>query len=173
MNRVKQQAEFAVYIALAFIFGYIESLIPLPLPFPGMKLGLANLVIMIILYRKNFAYAFGAAMLRNILNAITFGSLFSFFYSLAGSIASLLIMALIRKWGNDRLSILSVSALGGIFHNMGQLIVAAVLIGPNSLLWYVPILYFSGLLTGAAIGMISGQCLARLPKNIGSDIENL
>lgn len=169
MNRVKQQAEFALYTALAFIFGYIESLIPLPLPFPGMKIGLANLVIMIILYRKNFACAFGAAMLRNILTAVTFGSMFSFFYSLAGSMASLLIMELMRRWGNGRWSILSVSALGGIFHNMGQILVASFLVGPSSILWYVPILYFSGLLTGAAIGVISGKCLERLPRNIGPD----
>ena len=80
MNQIRQISEFSIYTALAFIFGYIESLIPLPVPFPGMKIGLANLVMMIVLYRKNFRYAFGISMLRNLLNAITFGSLFSLLY---------------------------------------------------------------------------------------------
>ena len=97
MNQIRQISEFSIYTALAFIFGYIESLIPLPVPFPGMKIGLANLVMMIVLYRKNFRYAFGISMLRNLLNAITFGSLFSLLYSLAGSVLSLIAMAGLKK----------------------------------------------------------------------------
>ena len=163
MKYIKQQSEFSIYTALAFIFGYIESLIPLPVPFPGMKIGLANLIIMIALYRKGFRYAFGISMLRNLLNAFTFGSLFSFLYSLAGSILSLLVMGLKKKGTGSHLSVISVSALGGIIHNMGQLLVAACLVGFPSVLWYMPLLYFCGLLTGGFIGIISAQCLIRLP----------
>lgn len=168
MNQIRQISEFSIYTALAFIFGYIESLIPLPVPFPGMKIGLANLVMMIVLYRKNFRYAFGISMLRNLLNAITFGSLFSLLYSLAGSVLSLIAMAGLKKVRRARPKsehIVSVSALGGIVHNMGQLMVAAFLVGFSSIIWYLPVLYFCGLLTGILIGMVSKQCLARLPAD--------
>lgn len=168
MNQIRQISEFSIYTALAFIFGYIESLIPLPVPFPGMKIGLANLVMMIVLYRKNFRYAFGISMLRNLLNAITFGSLFSLLYSLAGSVLSLIAMAGLKKvrWAQPKSEhIVSVSALGGIVHNMGQLMVAALLVGFSSIIWYLPVLYFCGLLTGILIGMVSKQCLARLPAD--------
>ena len=169
MKSIRQISEFSNYTALAFIFGYIESLIPLPLPFPGMKLGLANLIIMIVLYRNGLKYAFGIAMLRNILNAFTFGSLFSFFYSLAGSLLSLFAMGLLRRWKHSPFSVVSVSALGGILHNIGQLLIAAFLVGFSSILWYVPILYFCGLVTGILIGILSAQCLMRLP---GSPVKS-
>ncbi len=164
MSNIKQISEFSIYTALAFIFGYLETLIPLPVPFPGMKLGLANLIVMITLYKKNFRYALGISCLRNLLCAFTFGSLFSFLYSIAGAILSLVGMALMKKWGDRYFSILSVSALGGILHNTGQLLVAGLLVGFGSILWYAPLLYFCGLLTGIIIGIFAGQCLQRLLK---------
>ncbi len=163
MIRINQQVEFSIFTALAFIFGYIESLIPLPVPFPGMKIGLANLIIVIVLYRKNLRYALCVSLLRSLLNAITFGSLFSLFYSLTGSLFSLLAMGLMKKWTGGTFSIVSVSALGGIVHNMGQLLVAALLVGFSSIAWYFPFLYFCGLLTGGLVGVASAQCLVRLP----------
>lgn len=162
MTNIKNIAEFSIYTALAFIFSYIESLIPLPIPFPGMKLGLANLVIIIVLYKKNFRYAFGLSMLRNLLNAVTFGSLFSLLYSLSGSILSLCGMFLIKKLVKKHFSILSVSAIGGILHNIGQFLAAILLVGVSSILWYLPVLYFSGLVTGLLIGWLAAQCLKRL-----------
>lgn len=165
MSHTKRIAEFSIYTALAFIFSYIESLIPLPLPFPGMKLGLANLVIVIVLYRKNFRYALGISMLRNLLNAFTFGSLFGLLYSLAGSILSLVCMALMKKFSGTHFTVISVSAVGGILHNMGQLLTAILLVGFHSIIWYLPILYFSGLVTGVLIGWLSMQTLKRYPEN--------
>ena len=148
MSRIRSLCEFSIYTSLAFIFSYLESLIPLPLPFPGMKLGLAYLVILIVLYQKNPRYALGLSMLRNLLNAFTFGSLFSLLYSTAGSLLSLSVMAFTLRLTKKRLSILSISALGGIFHNLGQLLSASFFVGFQSILWYAPILYFSGLFTG-------------------------
>lgn len=172
MSRIQKISEFSIYTALAFIFSYIESLLPLPLPFPGMKLGLANLVIVIVLYKKDFRYALTLSMLRNLLNAFTFGSLFSLLYSLAGSILSLLVMAAMKHPENPRsstekahLSIISVSAVGGICHNLGQFITAVLLVGLRSVLWYLPVLYFSGLVTGILIGYLSVQVIKRI-KNL-------
>lgn len=161
MSNIKQIAEFSIYTALAFIFSYIESLIPLPVPFPGMKLGLANLVIVIVLYQKNFRYALGLSMLRNLLNAFTFGSLFGLLYSFAGSILSLIAMALMKKFAGAHFTIISISAAGGILHNMGQLLTAILLVGFHSIIWYLPILYFSGLITGIFIGYLSREVQKR------------
>lgn len=165
-NRTAKIAELAVFTAAAFLFSYIESLFPLPIPFPGMKLGLANLVIVIILYREGLGAAFGVSMVRNILNALTFGSLFSLFYSLAGSVFSLLIMAVLKKAKHPQLSLISISAVGGIIHNIGQFVVAMCLVGFSAILRYLPFLYFAGLFAGVLIGILAKLCLDRLPKKL-------
>ena len=159
----QKTAKLAVYIALAFIFSYIESLIPLPIPFPGVKLGFANLVIIVVLYQSGFAAAFGVSLIRNILNALTFGNLFALFYSIAGSILSLLIMEGLRRLKPFHISIISVSSIGGIVHNMGQMLVASILVGGYAILHYFPFLYFAGLIAGLFIGILGKLCLERLP----------
>ena len=94
---IRAVAELSIYVALAFIFGYLENLFPIPMPVPGMKLGFANVITVIVLYRRNFRDALLVSLLRIILNAFTFGSLFSLLYSLAGSLLSLFIMTLIKR----------------------------------------------------------------------------
>ena len=169
---VRRMAELAVFTAIAFLFGYIESLFPLPLPFPGMKLGLANLVVVIVLYRFGFLPALGVSLLRNILNAFTFGSLFGFFYSLAGSLLSLAIMALWKKIKHPQFSLVSVSAVGGIFHNIGQFIVAVCLVGFSAIVYYLPFLYFAGLIAGVLIGVLADLCLRRLPPSMQINLSS-
>jgi len=159
-------AELSIFIAVAFLFSYIESLFPLPLPFPGMKLGLANLVILIVLYRSGLRDAFLVSIIRNILSALTFGSLFGLFYSLAGSVFSLLVMAGLQKTKHPQLSLISISAVGGVIHNLGQFVVAAFLVGPSAILPYLPFLYFAGLVAGILIGILAKLCLLRLPENL-------
>lgn len=160
LNNTKKIAELSVFTALAFIFSYIESLFPLPIPFPGIKLGLANLVIVIVLYRFDLKAAFFVSIIRNILNALTFGSLFGLLYSLAGSILSLLVMAFLKK--SKKLSLTGVSAVGGITHNMGQFLTAIALVGYEAIIYYLPFLYFSGIIAGVLIGIFAGLCLKRL-----------
>ena len=159
MNRTKKTAMLGLFIAIAFIFSYIESLFPLPIPFPGIKLGLANLIIVFVLYTDGLASAFAVSLLRNLLNALTFGNLFGLFYSLAGSILSLLIMWLLKS----RLSTVSVSAIGGIVHNLGQFLVAVALVGYDAILYYLPFLYFAGLIAGILMGILTQLCLTKLP----------
>lgn len=157
--------ELAIFTAVAFIFSYIESLFPLPIPFPGIKLGLANLIIVLVLYRDGFKNAFIVSMIRNILNAFTFGSLFGFFYSLAGSILSICAMAFLKNKNHLHLSTVGVSITSGILHNIGQFAVAACLVGFTAILPYLPFLYFAGLIAGALIGILAVLCLKRLPTN--------
>lgn len=163
MNHTKKITEFSIFTALAFVFSYMEALFPLPLPFPGIKLGFANLILLFALYRKNYRYALSLSLLRNILNAVTFGNAFSLIYSIAGGLLSLSLMALFKKWGHKRFSPISVSAIGGVAHTMGQLVVAGCVVGFDSILGYLPFLYFGGLITGVLIGTITNQCMKRLP----------
>lgn len=161
-SNVQRLAETAVFTALAFIFSYIESLFPLPIPFPGIKLGLANLIIVLLLYRSGFAAAFTVSMIRNILNSMTFGSLFGLFYSLAGSILSLLAMEGLRRLKRADFSIISVSCAGGIVHNIGQMIVASALVGYEAILHYFPFLYFAGFTAGILIGILAKTCQKKI-----------
>lgn len=171
-NKPKNIALLSIYIAIAFIFGYIESLFPLPIPFPGIKLGLANLVIVLALYQLGFSYAITISFLRNLLNAFTFGSLFSFFYSLTGSFASLLAMQLIKQSKKTQLSLISISCVGGIIHNMGQFAVAACLVGISAIRPYLPFLYFAGLVAGVLIGIFAKLCLKRLNRQFFASFNN-
>lgn len=164
MTRTQTIAEFSLFTAVAMIFSYVENLIPLPLPFPGIKLGLANLVFLFVLYRRNFRTAISLSLLRNFLTAITFGNFFALLYSIAGSLLSITIMSLLKKHIRH-LSPLSISACGGVAHTMGQLLVAGCVVGFDSIAGYLPFLYFGGLITGILIGFLTCLCLKRLPKS--------
>lgn len=155
--------ELAIFTAIAFIFSYIESLFPLPIPFPGIKLGLANLVIVLVLYKNGFCQALTVSIVRGLLNAFTFGSLFGFLYSLAGSVLSLIIMNLLKNKNRLHISAFGVSIAGGITHNIGQFAVAAWLVGPSAILPYFPFLYFYGLIAGGLIGAFVLLCRQRIP----------
>ena len=154
--------ELAIFTAIAFIFSYIESLFPLPIPFPGIKLGLANLVIVLVLYKNGFCQALSVSIVRGLLNAFTFGSLFGFLYSLAGSVLSLIIMNLLKNKTHLHISAFGVSVAGGISHNIGQLLLAMWLVGRTTLLFYTPVLLLSGLLTGLIIGLLTEEVLKRI-----------
>ena len=124
--------ELAIFTAIAFIFSYIESLFPLPIPlFPGIKLGLANLVIVLVLYKNGFCQALTVSIVRGLLNAFTFGSLFGFLYSLAGSVLSLIIMNLLKNKTHLHISAFGVSVAGGITHNIGQFAVCLLYTSPS------------------------------------------
>lgn len=153
-------AYFGVFTALALIFSYVETLIPIQFGIPGVKLGLANLIIVIALYRMKLSEAYLLSIVRVLLAGFIFGNYFSIIYSLAGGILSLTVMALLRKKGG--FSVVGVSIAGGVFHNIGQLIVASVIVETFSVMYYVPVLLIAGLVTGLLIGIASDGMLKRL-----------
>ena len=153
-------AYFGVFTALALIFSYVETLIPIQFGIPGVKLGLANLIIVIALYRMKLSEAYLLPIVRVLLAGFIFGNYFSIIYSLAGGILSLTVMALLRKKGG--FSVIGVSIAGGVFHNIGQLIVASVIVETFSVMYYVPVLLIAGLVTGLLIGIASDGMLKRL-----------
>ena len=153
-------AYFGVFTALALIFSYVESLIPIHIGIPGVKLGLANLIIVIALYKMSIKEAYILSVLRIVLAGFMFGNLFAILYSLAGGMLSLTIMCIIKK--ADKFSIYGVSMAGGVFHNIGQLFMAAIVLESVSIGYYFPVLLISGLVTGFVIGVIANEMIKRL-----------
>lgn len=159
--KTKQIALFGMLIALAFIFSYIEHLIPLPLP-TGVKLGAANIVILCALYFLGWKEALAISLIRIVLSGFAFG-ISTVPYSLAGGIFSLSVMALLKK--KKSFGAAGVSVAGSVCHNLGQTLVAMALLG-NKTAYYFPLLLFSGILAGVLIGMVSGIVLKKLQNHI-------
>lgn len=156
-NRV---AYFGVFTALALIFSYIETLIPISFGIPGVKLGLANLIIVIALCKIPLKEVYVLSVVRVLLSGVLFGNYFSIAYSLAGGILSLTVMALLKKTGG--FSIMGISIAGGVCHNIGQLIVAMIVVETFAISYYMPVLLVAGLVTGFLIGVVADQTLKRI-----------
>ncbi len=152
----------AILAALAMIFSYIEAIIPFSVGIPGVKLGIANLVILIALYKLDLKYAFLINLIRIFLVGFLFTGAFGILYSLAGGLLSLLVMVIVK---NAKIfSVVGVSLAGGVAHNLGQLITAALIVSNIKLFAYFPVLIFSGLISGIIIGIVSGLILMKLEK---------
>lgn len=162
----KKVAMAGMFTALAMIFSYVEVLIPINLGIPGMKLGLANLVVVVTLYTMGVPMAFAVSMIRIMLVSMTFGSFSSMLYSMAGGILSFCGMALLKKVPN--FSVIGVSLLGGVLHNTGQLLVAMAVVENINLIAYLPPLMIAGMVTGILIGIVSAQVIPRIKKVLHS-----
>lgn len=160
-SKAKKTALFGLSVALAFTLSYLESLLPFNFGIPGVKLGLANLVVVIALYRMKPENAFIIAIIRILLAGFTFGNTVTLVYSICGGLLSFTVMLLARK---TRLSVTGVSVLGGVFHNIGQLGIAAVLMHTKAIMYYIPVLLISGTVTGLLLGVASSAVINRLEK---------
>ena len=157
---IRQITTMGMLVALAMVLGFVETLIPINLGIPGMKLGLANIVVVIALFLFDIKTAVVVSILRIILIAMTFGNMSMMFYSIAGASLSLLSMIAISKIKS--FSLISVSIVGGIMHNVGQIICAAFVVRTNGVFTYLPVLIIAGLVSGALIGIVAGLILVRL-----------
>lgn len=155
-------AYLGVFLAVALICSYIESLIPFYFGVPGVKLGLTNIVVVLMLYNTGAKEAFLVSMLRIVLAGFMFGNMFSILYSLAGGILSFLMMYLLKKTG--KLGVLPISITGGLFHNVGQLFVAALVVENFYIFYYLPVLLIAGAVTGLLIGIAAQEVILRLGK---------
>ena len=166
MNKKKSAHMAALYgmlIALAFVLSFIESLIPISLGIPGVKLGLANLVTVVGLYTVGTTGTVVVSLLRIVLTGFTFGNLFAMLYSLAGWGLSIVIMILCKKkkwFGTSGISI-----LGGIGHNIGQITVAAFVVKQAGVFFYLPMLLIAGTAAGLVIGILGAMIISRI-KNV-------
>ena len=157
--KTKKVAMLGLTIALAMIMSYIEALVPLSFAVPGIKMGLANIVIIFLLYRFGMKEAILVSIIRVILVSLLFSNVMAMWYSLAGAVLSLSVMWVLKKI--DKFSVIGVSVAGGIMHNVGQIIMAVILLGTEQIALYLPVLIITGTATGVIIGIVSGLVINR------------
>lgn len=155
--------------ALALIFSYVEAIIPLNFGIPGVKLGVANLVILTCLYILGMRYTFVINVLRILIAGLLFNGFFGAMYSLSGGILSLIVMFLLKK--TNLFSTIGISMAGGVAHNLGQLITAALIVSNVKLFYYFPVLLFSGIISGILIGILTHLILKKLPKQFSIIVD--
>lgn len=157
----QKTAYLGLFSAVAIIFGYVESLIPFFAGIPGIKLGLANLAVLFLLQKYSFKEAALVSAVRILVIGFMFGNLFSILYSLAGAALSLCVMSLLKKY--SPFSLIGLSIAGGVSHNVGQLLIAMMIVSNTSLIYYAPALLISGVITGILIGLLTSEVSRRIP----------
>ncbi|MDR2939501.1 MAG: Gx transporter family protein [Clostridiales bacterium] len=161
MSGNRDIALYAVFTSLALVLSYFEAMLP---PFivavPGIKLGLANIVVIIFLYLRPSKYALFINLTRILIMSVAFSGVFGLIYSFSGAILSFLVMLIFKK--SNLFGIIGVSTVGSVFHNIGQIFVAAVVLQSSKLFLYMPVLIISGVVSGIITGFIAGGCIARL-----------
>ena len=158
-DSVRTLAYLSLLLSLSMVLSYLESLIPVFIAVPGVKLGLANAVSLFALYKLGVRYAVPISLLRVLLSSLLFGSVMSLAFSLAGATLSLLSMIILQKV--SPLSKVGVSIVGAVCHNLGQIVVAAALLS-TSLIYYLGVLIISGVVSGILIGLLTSYLIKRI-----------
>lgn len=153
-------AFLGLFTAFAMILSFVESQIPTFVAIPGIKLGLPNIAIIIILYHFGWKEASIISLLRVILTSLLFGTVLSMLYSIAGAVLSLVAMILLKKV----LSTVTISVIGGVCHNIGQILVAILVTETQQLLYYLPVLIISGVIAGIVVGIIAALSVKKIEK---------
>jgi heptaprenyl diphosphate synthase len=157
---VKKLCIISLSVSLSLVLSFLESLVPPLVAIPGVKVGIANTVSLFVLYSLGAAPAFVVSVVRVSLSSLLFGSSVSFLYSLFGACLSLAVMTLFKKLGF--FSMIGVSILGGVFHNVGQIVAAILVMKSGAILVYLPPLMISGIIAGVLVGILSGIVLKKL-----------
>ncbi len=160
--KASKVALYGILIALAMALSYLEAQIP-TVAVPGVKLGLTNVVVIFALYKMDYKSAVLVNILRIVLAGFMFGSGYSIIYSLAGGVLSGLIMIVLKRFTG--LSMITVSVAGGIAHNVGQILVAMIMLQTEAIAWYLIILWFSGIVSGILVGLLGAEITKRVKLN--------
>ncbi|MFV0239493.1 MAG: Gx transporter family protein, partial [Lacrimispora sphenoides] len=152
-GKINKISTCGVLTAIAITFSYVEYLIPIPVAVPGVKLGVANIAIIAVLYMIGNVEAVIVNLLRILIMGILFGNFYSFMFSLAGGLLSIVLM-IVSKY-TKKLSIIGVSIVGAVTHNIGQIIMAVFLLNTPQIAYYLPILMIVGVFTGICNGFIA------------------
>ena len=160
----KKLTVMALTIALAMVLSFIESQIPAFVAIPGVKVGLANIAVVFALYKLGWKEAAGISLIRVLLISVLFGNFASLFYSLAGAVLSLLGMILLKH--TEKFSSVAVSVTGGVLHNVGQILMACLLLETDIIRYYLPFLILSGVLAGVVIGVVSAIMVQRIRLDV-------
>ena len=166
----KKTAYLGLLCAAAIILGYVESLFPVFVGVPGMKIGLPNLAVVMVLYLYSWKEAIAVSFVRILVIGFLFGNAFSIAFSLAGGMLSLLCMEAVRRF--LKLSCTGVSMIGGVTHNLGQILVAMVVVENVRVGYYFSILAVTGLVTGILIGILAAELVKRIRRAVSSEFDN-
>ena len=165
MQKTRHLVYMSLLVALALVLHLIERNIPVPFMTPGAKLGLANLVTILALYtmpqKKDVIKIIVA---RLFLSSIFGGSISGLMYGSMGAVFSFLIMIVIKDGLKEKVSIIGVSAAGAVFHNIGQLLVAAFIVKNIGVMLYLPVLSLAGIVTGIFVGMAANYVIEHMNK---------
>lgn len=154
----------AIFASLAVVLGIVELLIPFTVAVPGAKLGLGNMMVLTCLHYFSWREAFTLIILKTVLTAFLLGAFSTFLFSFFGAFASFIVMWSMIKIGRQSFSLLGVSMMGGVFHNIGQLGAAAIVLGSTMIFYYLPFLLITGLATGIVIGIGATHLTATLNR---------
>lgn len=164
MKSTKKMVYISLLVSQALVLYIIESMLPVPFIAPGAKLGLPNLITVIGLYTLSYGDTFLIIILRVILSTLFAGTITSFLYSISGAVLSFIIMFAVKKIGSNKVSIIGVSAAGAVFHNVGQILVAALVIQNINIALYLPILNITGIVTGIFIGITANYAVTYVKR---------
>lgn len=162
MKKTKLIATYGILIAVAFTLSFLESLVPINFGVPGIKLGFANIVVMFAIYTMRKGDALAISLVRIVINSFVFTGAFSLTYGIAGGLMSLGVMLIAKR--NKRISVIGVSVIGAVTHNLAQIIVAGIVMHTYRIVYYYPALLVSGAVTGVIVGILSGIIIARINK---------
>ena len=163
-TKTRKIAFMGLFSSLALLLSYVEFLLPpIFVAVPGIKVGLPNVVILFVLYCLGLKYAAVVSFTRLCISSLLFGNAMTFAYSLAGAVLSLIVMAILKKI--DKLSEVGVSVAGGVSHNLGQVLVAVVLLNTPQIAYYMVVLTVTGTISGIFIGLCGALMIKRVPKN--------
>lgn len=163
----KMITRLGILLSLSLSLSYLESLIPLNVSVPGVKMGLANIVTMYVLYYYGIKDASAVLILRVLISGFLFSGLSSVIFGLCGGVLSILVMYLLKKVKS--LSVIGVSIAGAVSHNVGQILIALIIMDNVGVLYYLPYLSITGLISGLLVGYIS----ALLMKKINFDSQDV
>ncbi len=161
-NATQKIALRAMLVAVAFVLAWLEAQIPTFIAVPGVKLGLTNLVVLVALYKLGWKDALVINVIRIVLVGFTFGNMFSLMYSLAGGLLSGVGMIVLKELLKARL--VTVSVVGALLHNLGQLIVAMIVLDTSSLFYYLVVLWIAGAVAGTFLGLICVPIVKNIKK---------
>ena len=169
-QRVRWLTRMALLKAAAVVLGYVERLIPMPGSIPGIKLGLANTVLLYAIYLLDTRSAFVLMILKVGLSGLLYSGVSAMMFSLGGGLCSLVMMLLVKKLGGGNVSIIGVSVVGAVLHNVGQTAVAALMVNTAALMGYVPFLLVAAVVTGILTGIAGKYAIQGLKA---SGLENV
>lgn len=168
---LRKMIYIGLLVSMSLVLHMFENMIPVPFITPGAKLGLANIITVIALYTLTDKEAFLVLVLRIVLSVMFGGSLSRLLYSLSGGVLSYLMMVVTKRLFKGKVSIIGVSCVGAVFHNVGQLFASALIVQTMSVMLYLPVMSIAGIGTGIFVGITGEFAVKHLKKIYGADSQ--